>query len=439
MKRNGKALVALGLTLMLQVPALKTQTGNASAPCARHECSKGWHPKRQMPMTASASDVLCCDKTCELWTCEHGFVENSAYYGNVGQTNAKCCDKICSNGITCPDGFAIRNADKNKPGLNSSDCCTETCANAVCPPPWANPPAGSDKTKKFSTDPTDCCEATCGSHDCPDGKLHLKEKLRDIAASAEAGKCCADSCEDYCCPNGYEKGPNASSTLKGDDPTASCCVLKCGDEDSKFGYKCSKGWHPIGDLRSCATQPCTDRQCCIKTCGIYNCPDDYVKNKDSAALWPATDDTCCLGTCKLVDCPEEFYVVGSNMNRSGDVGSSPAECCEKKCSLHTCAGDESVLIPNASSVAGSDDATCCEPALCKVFRGLKQTSVPGCNTDGGRELTGDECEQYYTELVHKQTNETDSIRCVWDKGFELCRVGGTDVTGMLKPKTCMPR
>eukprot|EP00440_Ansanella_granifera_P016816 gb/GFBE01018272.1/.p1 GENE.gb/GFBE01018272.1/~~gb/GFBE01018272.1/.p1 ORF type:complete len:484 (+),score=121.24 gb/GFBE01018272.1/:1-1452(+) len=385
-------------------------------------------------------DEVCCDPTCAIWKCGKGFTNNSAYSGNTGWTDEQCCDLSCGRegGVECPAGWVITPEMKNKAGLTADDCCTATCASVKCVEPVAPYPKGHKQLDVLSTEIGVCCQETCAAMVCPVFTTHDPAKLKVI--SKDKNVCCVPTCQQHVidgkCKNGYESNTANLMEVAGDGKH--CCKLKCGDSDGRFGYKCGSGWVPHGDSRSCATQPCTDPQCCIKTCGIFECPPEgYVKHTDKDHWWPADTETCCQKTCKLHECDAtKGWVPGTNFKRNDTISEDSKVCCDPFCSRHTCGSNDTALIPDADAIPGADDKTCCEPKLCQVYRNMTQSSSNGCNSHDHEAVPPELCNAMYTGIPNNRTNETEYIRCYYDDIFGLCRLSSTEIAENKMPKGC---
>jgi len=162
-------------------------------------------------------------------------------------------------------------------------------------------------------------------------------------------------------------------------------------------------WLLLGDATATTTAPMP-----LPTCGIFQCPGNFVPKPNNAATIGNDMGACCDKTCSLFACSAGFTskfsaptIVGADTNTCCDqqacgtfhcpfgfvakpaTGNSPGHdqntCCDQTCGNFQCPEDYR-LKPNAASIRGIGRDVCCvgRKATCIVY------GDPHCNTFDGK-------------------------------------------------------
>jgi len=277
-------------------------------------------------------------------------------------------------------------------GNSSEDCCDATCAAFDCTTTWGwaqNPNKSSVVGSSF----VECCDPFCGNKDqvtCKYGYAVPEDMVNETNGSVKVG--------------------NHTESI--------CCEKQCK------AHTCSFGWTANSRLDDTFGE--TDEDCCIATCGQFEC-----KLEDGWANWTAAQDVigsnetmCCLPTCKQWECSaKDSWLTNSAMK---DVaGNSADACCDRACSGYTCNKPRNdTLIVAAGSTKGTTDEVCCENKMCEYVRENMTKMEDGeyCNS-----LAQDVCDLKYGVKMLSQAkgnstiNRTVALLCKFEPTYNLCK------------------
>eukprot|EP00933_Yihiella_yeosuensis_P001462 TRINITY_DN102403_c0_g1_i1.p1 TRINITY_DN102403_c0_g1~~TRINITY_DN102403_c0_g1_i1.p1 ORF type:complete len:239 (-),score=22.47 TRINITY_DN102403_c0_g1_i1:97-813(-) len=205
--------------------AIQVETSPKEAKCGQRSCSFGWVPKN--PNATGTTDEVCCLKTCRLHKCVGLYKANASYFGNVGNSDARCCEfdasattttttmQCSEDGTSCPAN-TIRNSYYGRADT-IFDCCDKTCSLHVC--------AGKSKVVKASmlstrgnTDAV-CCE--------PEVCANLRQTKTQLMDQGKLKGACSSVTNEWECGRYYQVG---SITNNG---VASKAMLFCEWKDQK--------------------------------------------------------------------------------------------------------------------------------------------------------------------------------------------------------------
>lgn len=198
--------------------------------CKDFECPHGWVYSVDLTLDGSEPPLsgiskethMCCEKTCELWPCSHGYVSNPAYYSNVAQNDQQCCDIACGN-FTCNANYS--QAGTLAPGTTHDECCLPTCAIFDCTAEgtWKT---DSSKAGVVAANESSCCFPSCARFNCSDENGWATDTSKLDVAGDKFGDCCLQECRIINC---WEKGDNYAvpdERMGWTNGTDACCAKK---------------------------------------------------------------------------------------------------------------------------------------------------------------------------------------------------------------------
>jgi len=401
-------------------------------------CDEGWIPKVHDPLRKVAEG--CCVQTCEHYSCGEGYTDNQAYFQNIMSEgldpNAICCDKQCGSDYVCSEGYVL--GDPAGPGISSEDCCKPTCVHYDCTGPWTL----DDKKKTVvGQSHKECCFPTCRQYEHCEratGWAHWEEKIDSAGETQE--DCCLALCSNtdkIKCSDGWfipkERDDWINGSFHKEDEESACCRKTCKV------HTCGAGWAANSSLDSQWGE--TDEECCVPTCGQFECDwtKGWAKDNVKAAIELHTvegeeNEKCCQPTCKQWQCPNnETWMTPTGNYKENLTKQSNEECCSKACNQHTCtAGTNLVLIPGNKITIGDDDAVCCEPQECGVFRDPRNKTELAAGTMCNSVTVKDDCDMSYHVLEANKNvtlangtvvveKEDVVVSCQFDADYRLCR------------------
>jgi len=380
----------------------------------------------------------CCVQTCQHYACGEGYTDNQDYFNNTMDEgldpNAICCDKQCGNDYVCNEGYVL--GDPSGPGASAEECCKATCVHYDCTGPWT-----LDESKKtvVGSSHKECCFPTCRQFEHCEratGWMHWDDK-NDSAGMTE-DDCCLPLCSNtkkISCSDGWfipkERDDWINGSFHKEGEESACCRQTCAV------HTCGDGWAVNDSLADQWGE--TDEECCKPTCGQFECDwtKGWAKDDSKAAIALHTvegeeNEKCCQPTCKQWQCPNnETWMTPTGNYKENLTKQSNEECCAKACNQHTCSSTNLVLIPGNKITIGDDDAVCCEPTACTVFRGPNKTRLE-TNKWCNNVRSEDDCDKSYEVLktdknvtlangTMETRKEPTVVSCYWDSDYRLCR------------------
>jgi len=127
--------------------------------------------------------------------------------------------------------------------------------------------------------------------------------------------------------------------------------------------RCGTGWAPKLDHHK--LKGSSSKECCRKTCALYECPDGYKPNdKYHLNIVEANDSShaCCDMLCSAYTCNAGFLVRGE---RRDMLAESHDFCCDISCASFPCTGTWNKK-KNPHLRIGHEVAECCDPS-CEMW------------------------------------------------------------------------
>eukprot|EP00931_Biecheleriopsis_adriatica_P035279 TRINITY_DN20309_c0_g1_i4.p1 TRINITY_DN20309_c0_g1~~TRINITY_DN20309_c0_g1_i4.p1 ORF type:complete len:2705 (-),score=392.19 TRINITY_DN20309_c0_g1_i4:60-8174(-) len=338
-----------------------------------------------------------CQELCDPGICPAGYRPNRT----TGTDVASCCNEVSCPpnskgtavhaGCTCNTGFTgVIAAEKSLPYFSGE--CREACGAYTCPDGMA-PRNGSTvgNTTAICCDAVACPENSTGTS-VDGGCTCDSDSVGIIVATRQSpfynGSCQAKRyCSAYTCPDGYS--PKNRSILGA--TTGECCEeVECppNTNEQYVSQSCTCEFGYTGYIEASASDPYYTGSC-EATCELFECPAG-TSPKGGATIGASTalccDNVSCPANSNGTSLPEGCTCEAGYIGSIAATTAFPyfSGSCDVACSSHVCSDG---LSPKSSSIAGSDDATCCDAVACPA------------NSAGSSVETGCTCESGYSGSI----------------------------------------
>lgn len=364
--------------------------------CKDVKCPQGWALSVDLSSPGNETH-MCCEKTCELWTCSAGYVSNPDYSTNIAQSDQACCDRACGN-FTCRTNYS--QASTLTAGTTHDECCLVTCVAFECLGNWKT---DSSRAGIVAANESSCCRPTCARFNCSGAAGWVTDTSKLDVGGDKFGDCCFQECRIVNCLEKGETYGVPDERMDWTNGTDACCANKCK------GHSCGTGWLPNvskADYFGESNEDCCTPQECQQKHAPCNLSEGWA---DSTA---SDEPYCCQATCKRWDCEAADQWLAS-ASKANITAASNEDCCERSCLHHVCTS-AMVHIPQSNATRGNTDSQCCEDAGCSIFRDNLTQLADGayCNSVG----ESSQCEARFEKL-----GNSTLVPCQWDAGYGLCR------------------
>eukprot|EP00930_Biecheleria_cincta_P035986 TRINITY_DN24710_c0_g1_i1.p1 TRINITY_DN24710_c0_g1~~TRINITY_DN24710_c0_g1_i1.p1 ORF type:complete len:446 (+),score=86.28 TRINITY_DN24710_c0_g1_i1:93-1430(+) len=164
--------------------------------------------------------------------------------------------------------------------------------------------------------------SACSSHVCSDG-YHPKANYDNITGDATDANCCNPTCRRWTCTSGYKAHPEYASNIGASN--AECCDKTCSL------VTCREG---TGVSASKANEAgVTEEACCTPTCRFHSCIGNWAQDLSKKDYASDKDEDCCQQSCLAVECKSELGLM-HHPDRTDKAGTTTAFCCRKTCSYY---------------------------------------------------------------------------------------------------------
>lgn len=178
----------------------------------------------------------------------------------------------------------------------------------------------------------------------------------------------------------------SSARKSGNDPEKRLALMARKTGAPCSTHLCSSGYQPRADYDNrTVSGNATDANCCIPTCGLWNCSAGYKANAGYSPNVGAANEECCDRTCSLFTCRSGTGVPASKANQAGN---SQDACCIPTCRYHACLGNWAQDLSKINFTSEKDEDCCqqsCLAVACDESAGMKhnpdRTDKAGTTTD----------------------------------------------------------
>lgn len=281
--------------------------------------------------------------------------------------------------------------------------------------------------------------SACSSHICSDG-YHPKANYETVTGAATDANCCNPTCRRWTCTSGYKAHPEYAGNVGASN--AECCDKTC----SLF-TSCRAGTGVSASKAEAAG--ITEDACCSPTCKFHSCIGNWAQDLSKINNVSDTDEDCCQKSCLTVECKSERGFV-HHPDRTDKAGTTTDFCCQKMCSYYANQCPANTGIPtekmekrvSSTSTSGALGECCdvkCSGHTCASGYVLTpgksdefvSKAVPGCCE---KTCKAHECSAGYVKITANdaQTEPSDMTCCAPTCKFWACPAGYFNSTSSAK-------
>lgn len=259
--------------------------------------------------------------------------------------------------------------------------------------PWGGADLTDERAHTSAHEPEDTLAlaskkkiGACSSHVCSAG-YHPKVNYENVTGDASDANCCDPTCRQWNCTDGYKAHPGYSNNVG--QSNAECCDKTC----SLFTTCSADTGVPASKANEAGI---TQEACCSPVCRVHSCIGNWAQDLSKKNVVSSKDEDCCQQSCLAVECKSESGLV-HHPDRTDKAGNTTEFCCQKTCSYYKsqCPSDTGVAkeklkkIVSSSSTSGALKECCdgkcsghtCAPGYTSVLSKLDEfvsKAIPGC-------------------------------------------------------------